>query len=830
MRMHAPARWTAIAMLLALGACSDKKSRTITEPPPPPPPPVQHTLSVVAGQGVTVAPAAGQYNEGSAVAYTVTPLPGYGTPDVVLDSVVVAASGTVTMNADHVLLASAPLAATAVPQGDPVLTAARTVLTAADPVAAYGAYLAAVADLGSRVSADSARKHVAAAERLAYDWVADSAALRRVDQALAGHVFAFGEAALPGARAGLQAGDDQVKTAYVFTNGIWTSPVGAGDGVAALAEVAAQARHRLVAVGDGAAPGSGSPRTVYLLNYNHTAPFLLAGDVCAWKAVTRVAERGLAYAWRLWRMNTTQREAELGCATRSDLFETISQLARQLYGVPTAVPGDAARLASLATLWRSAGYNVVLTAHSQGNLMTTDALAAVTPLRASGPTCMSFISIASPAFLPTPQAVPAEGVVAGHGRARDFVLNIPGPKAPVLSTSLARSLDGDFSWWTRLPVAAEVTEFVAGLKLHDLRGSYLGSAESREWILARFGSHYRRLADDCGGWLAARVVDGETRAAIAGAQVKVVGPGTVVATTQASGQFVSSRMEAHPADLAVSAPGYESVTLYSVEPLRLDTLTLADIPLVKTDSVPGGISGQVKNARNLAAIPNALVTLRRGINATTGEVVASTRSGSTGGYQITGVHAGTYTLTVEAAGFVSETRTGIVIGSRVLAGQDVLLSPDDLDLRIKLTWGATPADLDSHLTGPSTGGGRFHVYWAAKGALDQDPFAALDVDDVTSFGPETITVTRQGSGVYRYSVHDYTNGNSTSSSALGASGATVTVYLRGRIIATYAVPNAPGITWTVFEYENGVIRRINTMGYTYPSLRAGDAAPEKTIR
>jgi hypothetical protein len=423
--------------------------------------------------------------------------------------------------------------------------------------------------------------------------------------------------------------------------------------------------------------------------------------------------------------------------------------------------------------------------------------------------------------------VPAEGVVVAHERARDFVLNIPGPKAPALSTALARQMNDAMGWWTRiLPTQALVTDLVVGIRLHSLGDSYLASPESREWIVARFGSHYRRLATDCGGWLAARVVDGETHGPLAGAQVKVVGPGTVVATTPASGQFVSTPMEARPVDLSVSAPGYESVTLYGVEPLRLDTLTLSDIPLVKTDSVPGGISGQVKNARNLAGISGALVTLRRGINAITGDVVATTRSGAGGAYQITGVHAGTYTLTVEAAGFVSETRTGIVIGSRILAGQDVLLSPDDLDLRIKLTWGATPADLDSHLTGPSTLGGRFHVYWDAKGSLNTDPFAALDVDDVTSFGPETITITRQAAGVYRYSVHDYTNRNSTSSAALGASGATVTVYLRGQIIATYAVPSAPGTTWTVFEYENGVIRRINSMGYTYPSMRAGEPVRE----
>ncbi len=34
----------------------------------------------------------------------------------------------------------------------------------------------------------------------------------------------------------------------------------------------------------------------------------------------------------------------------------------------------------------------------------------------------------------------------------------------------------------------------------------------------------------------------------------------------------------------------------------------------------------------------------------------------------------------------------------------------------------------------------YHVYYANDGYLDQEPYAQLDMDDVTSYGPETITV------------------------------------------------------------------------------------------
>lgn len=833
----------ALCTMIVLGACSDDPNPV--DPPPPPPPAVQYTLSVVTGPGVTVSAAPGQYASGTAVPYTVVALPGFGAPDVVVDSTARPATGTLTMDRDHVIIAGAPVAPAAIPGGDPVLAAARQVLTAADPVAAYQAYLGTVADLTARVSADSARRHVSGVGRVALDWVRDSAAIRRVGEALHGKVFVMGESALPGAAslssrsvAAAAAGDAQVRTAYVFTNGISTSLGGADDGVIAMAQAARESGRRLTVLGTGTQPGPGSPRVVYLLNYNHSAWWFLSRNACAWKAATSIKDRGLAYLWRLFRMSSTEREVELGCTSTDDLFETILQLSRQLYDMPVNVPGDAVRLASLAQTWRGAGYNVVLTAHSQGTLMTTDALARLSPLRGStGPSCVSFASIASPLFVPTPRADAAEGIVIAHETARDFVMLIPGPKAPPVSTDLARRMAAERPWWTRVPVASGVVEFTDGLRLHSLSDSYLASSESRGWIVGRIGSQYQRLAEGCGGYLGGRVLDGETMAGIPGAQVAVAGGSAPVATAAASGAFVSTRMEARPVDLVVSAPGYESVTLYGVEPLRLDTLTLAAIPLVKTDSVPGGISGSIRSNRTLAAIPGATVTLRRGINATTGEVVGTALSSSTGEYRIVGVRAGTYTLRVQASGFVSETRTGIVIGSRVLAGQDVQLSPDDLDLRIKLTWGAQPSDLDSHLTGPLAAGGRFHVYYGSRGALATSPFAALDVDDVTSYGPETITVTRQQNGVYRYSVHDYTNRNSTTASALAASGATVTVYVRGQIVATYAVPSGAGTVWTVFEMENGVLRRINQMGFgtsfdpASSAVQPGMVAlPEKPVR
>lgn len=66
--------------------------------------------------------------------------------------------------------------------------------------------------------------------------------------------------------------------------------------------------------------------------------------------------------------------------------------------------------------------------------------------------------------------------------------------------------------------------------------------------------------------------------------------------------------------------------------------------------------------------------------------------------------------------------------------------------RITLSWGKDPSDIDSHIFAPDG----THVYYSSKGSLSADPYIALDVDDVTSYGPEVVTITRLMVGTYTY--------------------------------------------------------------------------------
>ncbi len=152
-------------------------------------------------------------------------------------------------------------------------------------------------------------------------------------------------------------------------------------------------------------------------------------------------------------------------------------------------------------------------------------------------------------------------------------------------------------------------------------------------------------------------------------------------------------------------------------------------------------------------------------------------------------------------------------------GLTYALSPNmkNLDgMRAVLTWGRNPSDLDSHLSFRNN-----HIYFNAKKGTQ----AHLDVDDTTSYGPETITIVKKKQGQkYLYSVHDYTHNSTPNSSSLRKSGATVRVYIGQTLVRTYkANPRKVGNVWVVFGIDkNGAFKEINSYtGTTHSSDGVG---------
>jgi hypothetical protein len=142
-------------------------------------------------------------------------------------------------------------------------------------------------------------------------------------------------------------------------------------------------------------------------------------------------------------------------------------------------------------------------------------------------------------------------------------------------------------------------------------------------------------------------------------------------------------------------------------------------------------------------------------------------------------------------------------------------------ISIKLTWGERPLDVDSYLLAPDGS----MIYYFDKGSLTQAPFASLDVDDTSSYGPEVVTLTRLMVGTYTYVVNNYSETYNP-----GLTGSPVRVELnRGGPVTAFSPPagevNGSTMTWNVFnltvDSQCGVtVTPVNTWSADWPEPSA----------
>ena len=294
--------------------------------------------------------------------------------------------------------------------------------------------------------------------------------------------------------------------------------------------------------------------------------------------------------------------------------------------------------------------------------------------------------------------------------------------------------------------------------------------------------------------------------------------------TDANGKF-STNLQAGTYTLVTSAAGY--VTLESTETLLDNETKYVEIYILfsENETGNGSASGKVINAVTGDAIEGVRISLRKGWNKNSGEYAVNKtfKTNSNGNYTIDNVNVGYYTVEFVKEGFTNEYKNILILHSKPITDYNTALNPiltGEGDLRIVLRWGEKPNDLDSHLIGKRPDDAYFNVYWKSKKYDYQNiHMANLDLDDTTSYGPETITITNKISGNYIYGVHDYTNRSNSNSKALSNSNCNVTVYVGNTAIKKFNVPtNRVGTFWEVFSIdENYHITAINQI-YNYNPL------------
>lgn len=230
------------------------------------------------------------------------------------------------------------------------------------------------------------------------------------------------------------------------------------------------------------------------------------------------------------------------------------------------------------------------------------------------------------------------------------------------------------------------------------------------------------------------------------------------------------------------------------------------------DSKTGTVMGNVIDAQNGNVLKNVAISFRKGTNVKSGNVVESVNTDSQGAYEVE-IEEGTYTIEAKADGYVEEYFVVEVEAGNTYVDNDFALVSQlgEGSIRIVLSWGAIPSDLDSHLFGTTSDGQNMHIFFENKTFMSGGrEYANLDLDDTSSYGPETITLNDMA-GSYTYSIVDYSNEGDVTSQELANSNAVVKVYLPGQAPIEFRVPQGAGFEWDVFKIENGNITQINTI-------------------
>ncbi len=295
--------------------------------------------------------------------------------------------------------------------------------------------------------------------------------------------------------------------------------------------------------------------------------------------------------------------------------------------------------------------------------------------------------------------------------------------------------------------------------------------------------------------------------------------------TDESGKF-SFNVAEGSYKLVISADGYRTLT--SNQKVGTDEIKYTEhILLMDTaQSGSGSAGGRVTNALDGHGLSGITLRLRPDWNNTSGSYYSdfTATTDSNGHYSFSGVPTGYYTVEAEGYGYVTGYSNILILSRGAKDDFDFSITPilPENEVRIVLTWGEYPSDLDSHLIGLTPANDSFNVYYNDKiYRYNSVDMANLDVDDVTSYGPETVTITEDIYGVYTYAVHDYTNRNSSGSNSLSYSGATVKVFIGSAQVAEYHVPTDQiGTYWTVFQIDSARrIMPINTISNTKPTAR-----------
>jgi hypothetical protein len=233
----------------------------------------------------------------------------------------------------------------------------------------------------------------------------------------------------------------------------------------------------------------------------------------------------------------------------------------------------------------------------------------------------------------------------------------------------------------------------------------------------------------------------------------------------------------HPADFSVEIPPMQKQTvLVSLKPAFGRLKIKAFNGLKKDDPIPTNLELNVGSNQVIG-------------NVASDNLIISHLS--PGGHPIKGKAEGFYPVEKDAQ--VEEGKTNEVELELIPMLKDNELA------RIVLRWDKDPNDLDSHLLLPRIKTlNTWHIYYPhkhKKAILDNNLVAMLDVDDTTSYGPETVTIYDKLNGLYKYAIYHFAGSGSIG----GTSKAKIKLYTHDDVREFFVPSTCEKKWWYVFD-------------------------------
>lgn len=258
---------------------------------------------------------------------------------------------------------------------------------------------------------------------------------------------------------------------------------------------------------------------------------------------------------------------------------------------------------------------------------------------------------------------------------------------------------------------------------------------------------------------------------------------------------------------------------FTVEDIENQTsVTLAKITLQKKDMFKPYVKVKVINATNASVITDANVIVKYGNDRADSTTRYSGITDANGEVEFTDIPYGEYTFILNKEGFI-DTSLNLTVDEGSAVSTDLSMSPilASGEMRIRLSWGLSPADLDSHLVKKTDGVEDYHIYYSDSN--DYRTGDNLDLDDTDGEGPETITISGiDSTSVYTYYVHNYSGDYDGKIKDSGAS----VIISNGNSEESpiYPIAGGEGEYWRVFTIENGIYKKciVDCMGTTESTM------------